>query len=346
MVERADARDQAAAPRPTIGPSGPPRAAPGGRTARRRGAPGAGRRRPSAVAVMLVAAGGAGGRSRLGVAPSVEVAGVDLGRPEPQATAALVSRARAIVARPIDVRDGTRRSRWSARRPGRPAAGRPHHREAREREPNILRARGAGLTGAGPEDQPLLVAYKPGALEQWVSRIAETIDRPAMPSRVVVKGTTLRVVAAQTGRRVDQEKLAAMLSGDLAALPSVLRLPIDEEQPAQSTDASDRAALIGRRDPVPPGDGAGGRPGRADPADRRGPGAALRGRPGRGQPLRPGAGAGPGLPPPRATGPLGPLRGRGPGGPPGRRPPGAGRSTRRPWPAASSRGRGRSWPGW
>ena len=72
------------------------------------------------------------------------------------------------------------------------------------------------------------------------------VDRPAMPAQVKVHGARLTVVAAQTGRRLDQERLVSELGTDLSALPSVLRLPIAEEEPSQSTGAAEQAAQHGR----------------------------------------------------------------------------------------------------
>ena len=308
-------------PAPT--PRPPHTTGPSGRSARPRNGAAAARRRRvvrrrwtalgvavvlAAAVVLLVAGRGSG------VAPSVEVAGVDLGRPEPQATAALVARARAIVARPIDLRAGT--VPISVVRPAdlgaRPLVGRTIQ-TARESEPNILLRGARTLAGVGPEHHPLLVSYPDGALERWAGNIAEMVDQPAMPG----PGAAARRPADRGGGadRAPARPGEAGVGAQHRPLGPALRpAAADHRGGALAEHGRGRAGRpAGARDPLAPGHGAGRRAERPAAPSGRGPRAALRRRRGRREPDRPGRAPRPRLPPPRAAGPLGALRRRGRG---------------------------------
>jgi vancomycin resistance protein YoaR len=184
---------------------------------------------------------------RGGVAPDVRVAGVDLGTSEGSAKAALVARARGLLARPIDVRaDGRlvtvlRLSDLDAR----PLVGRALA-EARNHSPGALSRAWRVASRPGPVESPLPVSYGSGRLSEWIASLAGSVDRPARSARAVVRGTQVMVTPASGGRLLDRARLRELMTADLAALPRVLDLPLYDEDPRVETDQVQRAARDAR----------------------------------------------------------------------------------------------------
>jgi vancomycin resistance protein YoaR len=109
-------------------------------------------------------------------------------------------------------------------------------RAAQEASPTRVVRGLKALTGQGPNEVPLTVAYRKGALSSWVAGIAERVDRSEENAVVSVDGTTFTVKPSRDGRLLDRRALEARLAGDPAAIPGVIAIPLTTTQPALTTD--------------------------------------------------------------------------------------------------------------
>jgi len=184
------------------------------------------------VFIILMIAGGSGG-----VAPGTTVAGVDMGTDEAQARAALQQRADQLLKREIQRQAGGG-TVGSASLSG--ISGTidvdAAVRAAQEASPTRVVRGLKALTGQGPNEVPLTVAYRKGALSSWVAGIAERVDRSEENAVVSVDGTTFTVKPSRDGRLLDRRALEARLAGDPAAIPGVIAIPLTTTQPALTTD--------------------------------------------------------------------------------------------------------------
>ena len=195
-------------------------------------------------ALVVFVVGGSGG----GIAPGVSAAGVDLGQPTGAAREALAARGREISQRAIDVRvDGqliavVRPSDLGAR----PLVDRALKR-ARERSPGRVGRAMRWITRRGTVRVPLPAHYRSGALDQWVTEVSTKVDREPQDARLVVRSASLVVAPSRDGLEVRQGKLRAILSSDLAALPSEITVPVQRVHPAVTTAQLERAADAAKR---------------------------------------------------------------------------------------------------
>ncbi len=186
------------------------------------------------ILILLIA--GSGG----GVAPRVTVAGVDMGGDQAEVHAALTARSTALTARfvTLEVNGGN----LGTMRPsdlGATVDVAMAMAMANDASPTRI-ARGVhALTGADPVTSPLPVTYRKGAVDAWVADIAGPLARPQRNAQVTVSGTNFQVTPAANGRRLDRAQLKAMVSGDLAALPAHLTLPITTTTPTFGTAAAE-----------------------------------------------------------------------------------------------------------
>ncbi len=186
------------------------------------------------ILILLIA--GSGG----GVAPRVTVAGVDMGGNQAEVHAALTARSTALTARfvTLEVNGGN----LGTMRPsdlGATVDVAMAMAMANDASPTRI-ARGVhALTGADPVTSPLPVTYRKGAVDAWVADIAGPLARPQRNAQVTVSGTNFQVTPAANGRRLDRAQLKAMVSGDLAALPAHLTLPITTTTPTFGTAAAE-----------------------------------------------------------------------------------------------------------
>ncbi len=186
------------------------------------------------ILILLIA--GSGG----GVAPRVTVAGVDMGGDQAEVHAALTARSTALTARfvTLEVNGGN----LGTMRPsdlGATVDVAMAMAMANDASPTRI-ARGVhALTGADPVTSPLPVTYRKGAVDAWVADTAGPLARPQRNAQVTVSGTNFQVTPAANGRRLDRAQLKAMVSGDLAALPAHLTLPITTTTPTFGTAAAE-----------------------------------------------------------------------------------------------------------
>ncbi len=186
------------------------------------------------ILILLIA--GSGG----GVAPRVTVAGVDMGGDQAEVHAALTARSTALTAQVVtlEVNGGN----LGTMRPsdlGATVDVAMAMAMANDASPTRI-ARGVhALTGADPVTSPLPVTYRKGAVDAWVADIAGPLARPQRNAQVTVSGTNFQVTPAANGRRLDRAQLKAMVSGDLAALPAHLTLPITTTTPTFGTAAAE-----------------------------------------------------------------------------------------------------------
>jgi vancomycin resistance protein YoaR len=186
------------------------------------------------VVLVLLIAGGSGG-----VAPGTTVAGVDMGADEAQARAALRARADQLVRRPITVRAGSGTiTTVSPSQIGGSVDVDAAVRAAQDASPMRIVRGIKAITGQGPTQVALPVTYRKGALDAWVAEISGKVDRAEQNAVVTVRGTTFDVRPARAGREVDRAALRARVSGDVAALPAAVDLPLREPQPALTTAAA------------------------------------------------------------------------------------------------------------
>jgi len=187
------------------------------------------------VAIVLLIAGGGSG----GVAPGTTVAGVDMGVDEAQARAALQRRATELLARQVQLRAGSGNVA-SVRLAdiGASVDVEAALQAARDASPSRLVRGVKAITGQSVNEVPLTVTYRKGALTGWVAEIAGTIDRSEENAVVSVDGTTFTVRPSADGRLLDRKALAARLSGDLAAIPSAVDVPLRTTRPGLTTEAA------------------------------------------------------------------------------------------------------------
>ncbi len=186
------------------------------------------------VILIILIAGGGGG-----VAPQVTVAGVDMGGDQAEVHAALTARSTALTAQVVTLEVGG--GNFGTMRPSDlGATGDVAMAMAMASDASPTRiARGVrALTGADPITSPLPVTYRKGAVDAWVADIAAPLARAKRNAQVTVSGTNFQVTPAADGRRLNRAQLKAMVSGDLAALPSHLTLPITTTTPAFGTAAA------------------------------------------------------------------------------------------------------------
>ncbi|MBU6363420.1 MAG: VanW family protein [Acidobacteria bacterium] len=186
------------------------------------------------ILVILLIAGGGGG-----TAPGTTVAGVDMGGDEAEVRAAVARRADELLRRRVQLQAGggtvaTVRLADIGATVDVDAA----IREAQDSSPNRLVRGLKAVTGQSANDIPLRATYRKGALAGWVADVSDNIDRPEQDAAVLVRGTTFTVEPAEDGRALDRAALGAAVSGDLAAMPGVLALPLKATKPALSTDAA------------------------------------------------------------------------------------------------------------
>lgn len=186
------------------------------------------------ILVILLIAGGGGG-----TAPGTTVAGVDMGGDEAEVKAAVARRADELLRRRVQLQAGggtvaTVRLADIGATVDVDAA----IREAQDASPNRLVRGLKAITGQSANDIPLRATYRKGALAGWVADVSDNIDRPEQDAAVLVRGTTFTVEPAEDGRALDRPALGAAVSGDLAAMPAVLALPLKATKPALTTDAA------------------------------------------------------------------------------------------------------------
>ncbi len=186
------------------------------------------------ILILLIAGSGSGAASR------VTVAGVGMGGNQAEVHAALTARSTALTAQVVtlEVNGGN----LGTMRPsdlGATVDVAMAMAMANDASPTRI-ARGVhALTGADPVTSPLPVTYRTGAVDAWVADIAAPLARPQRNAEVTVSGTNFQVTPAANGRRLNRAQLKAMVSGDLAALPARLALPITTTTPAFDTAAAE-----------------------------------------------------------------------------------------------------------
>jgi len=185
------------------------------------------------ILILLIAGSGSGAASR------VTVAGVGMGGNQAEVYAALTARSTALTAQVVtlEVNGGN----LGTMRPsdlGATVDVAMAMAMANDASPTRI-ARGVhALTGADPVTSPLPVTYRKGAVDAWVADIAAPLARPQRNAQVTVSGTNFQVTPAANGRRLNRAQLKAMVSGDLAALPARLALPITTTTPVFGTAAA------------------------------------------------------------------------------------------------------------
>lgn len=184
------------------------------------------------VVVLLIAGGGGGG-----AAPGTTVAGVDMGADEAQARAAVQQRADALLKREIQLRAGNGTvGAATLSGIGGTIDVNAAVRAAQDASPSRLVRGIKAITGQSPNEVPLTVAFRKGALPAWVAGIAERVDRSEENAVVSVDGTTFTVRPSRDGRLLDRRALQARLSGDPSTVPAAIDLPLTGTQPALTTD--------------------------------------------------------------------------------------------------------------
>ncbi len=188
------------------------------------------------VIVILFIAGGGGG-----TAPGTTVAGVDMGGDEGQVRAALKARADALLRRQIPLRagGGTVASVRLADIGGAVDVN-AAIRAAQDASPGRIMRGIQALTGQSSTTIALPVTFRKGALTAWVADLGAQIDRPEESAGVSVRGTTFTVSPSRDGRLLDRTALTARLSGDVAALPATIALPLRTARPTLTTEAAQR----------------------------------------------------------------------------------------------------------
>lgn len=186
------------------------------------------------VVLVLLIAGGGGD-----LAPGTTVAGVDMGQDEARAKAAVAARADQLAKRPVALRvSGGTLTTVSPAAIGGSVDVDAAIQAAQEASPSRIVRGIKAITGQGPNDVPLTVSYRKGALDAWVAEVAGKVDRAQENAVVTVKGTTFDVRPSAPGRVVDRAALRARMSDDLTAIPASIDLPLRAPQPALTTDAA------------------------------------------------------------------------------------------------------------
>lgn len=184
------------------------------------------------VVVLLLVAGGGGG-----LAPGTSVAGVDMGADG--ARTALAKRAASLLRRPIALRaSGGTVTTITPAGIGATVDLDAVVRAARDAAPGRIMRGIRALTGQGPQQVPLPMAFRRGALAGWIAEVSGNIDRDEQNAAVTVDGTTFDVRPARPGRVVDRTALQGRLDGDLAVMPAAIDLPLRAPQPAFTTEAA------------------------------------------------------------------------------------------------------------
>ena len=194
------------------------------------------------VIIVLLIAGGGGG-----TAPGTTVAGIDMSGDPAEVRAEVQARADTLLRREVRLTAGG----------GTVATVRPADlgatvdvdatvRAAGEASPGRLVRGIKALTGQGPNEVPLAVSYRKGALEAWTAEIAARVDRDERNAAVTVAGTTFTVTPAKGGRMLERRVLQERMGGDLASLPAEVPIPLRDTRPALGTaEAKEQVAEAG-----------------------------------------------------------------------------------------------------
>ena len=186
------------------------------------------------VAALGTGVGFAGSSDR--IAAGVSVAGVDVGgKTAEEAKRTLERRAAALAAQPVVFTGGEQRFLLTAAQLGVAADWDAAVEQALERGDGFILFRGfkrLGLRVGGANVEPSGVADA-ATVEQRVRRLAKAIDLKAAEAAITLDGLEPVVSPAQTGRRLDRDRAAAVIVAALAALERTgsVALPVAVAEP-------------------------------------------------------------------------------------------------------------------